>query len=87
MDSFSGSYPLEFISFCLDMSSEEQNDIVPATSTASMTEEEVAIPEEAGTSKATSIPVDPESTQLVSSGDNPDKPAPTPSPKASSGKS
>ena len=80
MDSFSGSYPLEFISFCLDMSSEEQNDIVPATATASMTEEEVAIPEEAGTSQATSIPVDPESTQLVPSGDNPDKPAPTPSP-------
>ena len=80
MDSFSGSYPLEFISFCLDMSSEEQNDIVPATATASMTEEEVAIPEEAGTSQATSIPVDPESTQLVPSGDNSDKPAPTPSP-------
>ena len=80
MDSFSGSYPLEFISFCLDMSSEEQNDIVPATATAPMTEEEVAIPEEAGTSQATSIPVDPESTQLVPSGDNLDKPAPTPSP-------
>ena len=80
MDSFSGSYPLEFISFCLDMSSEEQNDTVPATATASMTEEEVAIPEEAGTSQATSIPVDPESTQLVPPGDDPDKTAPTPSP-------
>ena len=54
MDSFSGSFPLEFISFCLDMSSEERNDIVPATATASMAEE-VAIPEEAGTSQATEI--------------------------------
>ena len=62
------------------MSSEERNDIVPATATASMAEEEVAIPEEAGTSHATSIPVDPESTQLVPPGDNPDKTAPTPSP-------
>ena len=62
------------------MSSEERNDIVPATATASMAEEEVAIPEEAGTSQATSIPVDTESTQLVPPGDNPDKTAPTPSP-------
>ena len=66
------------------MSSEEQNDIVPATATASMTEEEVAIPgtkgPEVGTSQATSIPADPESTQLVLPGDNPDKTAPTPSP-------
>ena len=80
MDSFSGSFPLEFISFCLDMSSEERNDIVPAVATASMAEEEVAIPEEAGTSQATSIPVNAESTQLVPSGDNPDKTVPTPSP-------
>ena len=80
MDSFSGSFPLEFISFCLDMSSEERNDFVPATATASMAEEEVAIPEEAGTSQATSIPVDTESTQLVPPGDNPDKTAPTSSP-------
>ena len=62
------------------MLSEERNDIVPATATASMAEEEVAIPEEAGTSQATSIPVDTESTQLVPPGDNPDKTAPTPSP-------
>ena len=39
MDSFSGSFPLEFISFYLDMSTEENNEIVPATTTEALTEE------------------------------------------------
>ena len=41
MDSFSGSSPLNFISFYLDMSSEENNEIIPATATGALTEEEV----------------------------------------------
>ena len=41
MDSFSGSSPLEFISFYLDMSSEEHNKVVPATATGTLVEEEV----------------------------------------------
>ena len=81
MDSLSGSFPLEFVPFCLDMSSEEQIDIVPATATESLTEEEVATRhEEAATSQATSISVDAESKQLEPPGDNPDKTVPTPSP-------
>ena len=81
MDSFSGSFPLEFIFFCLDMSSEEQIDIVPATATESPAEEEVATRhEEATTGHATSIPGDAVSKQLEPPGDNPDKTVPTPSP-------
>ena len=41
MDSFSGSSPLDFISFYLDMSSEEHNEIIPATAAGTLTEEEV----------------------------------------------
>ena len=33
MDSFSGNFPLEFISFYLDMSSEEHNEVIPGTGT------------------------------------------------------
>ena len=41
MESFSGSFSLEFISFYLDMSSEEHNEVVPATATGTLIEEEV----------------------------------------------
>ena len=46
MDSFSGSSPLEFISFYLDMSSEEHNEVVPATATGTLVEEVPQQPEE-----------------------------------------
>ena len=78
MDSFSGSFPLEFISFYLDMSSEEHNKIVPATATGTLIEEEVPQQhEETAVSQTTN---DAESKQPEPPKDNPTKTGPTPSP-------
>ena len=82
MDSFSGSFPLGFISFYLDMSSEEHNEVVIATATGTLIEEEVRQQlEETAVSQATAAVKDAESKQ------HPDPPKdssaktdPTPSP-------
>ena len=64
MDSFSGSFPLEFNSFYLDMSSEEDNEAVPATATGTLIEEEVPQQlEETAVSPATAALKDAESKQ------------------------
>ena len=64
MDSFSGSFPLEFNSFYLDMSSEEDNEVVPATATGTLIEEEVPQQlEETAVSPATAALKDAESKQ------------------------
>ena len=76
MDFFSGSFPLEFISFYLDMSSEERNGADPATTTETPMEENVPqVHEEAEISHATATLEDAESKQLEQPDDNP-----TPSP-------
>ena len=41
MDSFSGSFPLEFISFYLDMSSEDRNEATPEFAAETQVEESV----------------------------------------------
>ena len=81
MDSFLGNFPLEFISFYLDMSSEEHNEIVPATATGTMIEEEVPQQhEETAVSQATATLKDAESKQPDPPKDNSAKTDPTPSP-------
>ena len=81
MDSFSGSFPLEFISFYLDKSSEEHNEIVPATTTGTLIEEEVPQRhEETTVSQATATLKDAESKQPEPPKDNSAKTDTTPSP-------
>ena len=81
MDSFSGSYPPEFISFYLDMSSEEQSEAVLATTTEPRIEEEVSQSHEKATaSQAISGHGDVESEHIELPGDNPATTVPTPSP-------
>ena len=81
MDSFSGSFPFEFISFYLDMSSEEHNEIVLATATGTLIEEEVPQRhEETAVSQATATLKDAESKQPEPPKDNSAKADPTPSP-------
>ena len=71
MDSFSGSFPLEFISFYLDMSSEEHKEIVPATTTGTLIEEEVPQRhDETAVSQATATLKDAESKQPEAPKDN-----------------
>ena len=79
MDSFSGSFPLEFISFYLDISSEELNEAGPATTTTTttteipMVEEVPQVHEEAEISHATATLEDAESKQHEQTDDNPTK--------------
>ena len=81
METFSGNFPLEFISFSLDMSSEERNKADPATTTETLMEEEVPqVHEEAEISHATATLEDAESKQPEQPDDNPTKVGPTPSP-------
>ena len=81
MDSFSGSFPLEFISFYLDMSSEEHIEIVPATATGTLIEEEVPQRhEETAVSQTTATLKDAEPKQPEPPKDNPTKTGPIPSP-------
>ena len=81
MDSFSGSFPLEFISFYLDMSSEEHNEVVPATATGTLIEEEVPQQlEETAVSQTTAALKDAESKQPDPPKDSSAKTDPTPSP-------
>ena len=81
MDSFSGSFPLEFISFYLDKSSDEHNEIVPATTTGTLIEEEVPQRhEETTVRQATATLKDAESKQPEPPKDNSAKTDTTPSP-------
>ena len=80
MDSFSGMFPLEFISFYLDMSSEEHNETVPATATGTLIEEVPQRHEETAVSQATATLKDAESKQPEPPKDNSAKPDPTSSP-------
>ena len=81
MDSFSGSSPLEFISFYLDMSSEEHNEVVPATATGTLVEEEVPQqPEETVVNQTATAVKDAESKQPDPPKDSSSKTGPTPSP-------
>ena len=82
MDTFSGSFPLEFISFYIDMSSEEDNEVVPATATGTLIEEEVPQQqlEETAVSQATAALKDAESKQPHPPKDSSAKTDPTPSP-------
>ena len=80
MDSFSGRFPLEFISFYLDMLSEEHNEIVPATATGTLIEEVPQRHEETAVSQATATLKDAESKQPEPPKDNSAKPDPTSSP-------
>ena len=81
MDSFSGSFPFEFISFYLHMSSEEHNEIVLATATGTLIEEEVPQRhEETAVSQATATLKDAESKQPEPPKDNSAKADSTPSP-------
>ena len=81
MDSFSGSFPLEVISFYLDMSSEERNEADPATTTETPMEEDVPqVHEEAEISHATATLEDAEYEQLEQPDNNPTKVGPSPSP-------
>ena len=81
MDSFSGSFQLEIISFYLDMSSEEHNEVVPATATGTLIEEEVPQQlEETAVSQATAALKDAESKQPDPPKDSSAKTDPTPSP-------
>ena len=80
MDFFSGSFPLEFISFYLDMASEENNEIAPATTTEALMEEEVLRQsEETVTSQSALTPEDSGSKRPNSPKDDPAKPDPIPS--------
>ena len=80
MDSFSGSSPLEFISFYLDMSSEEHNKVVPATATGTLVEEEVPQQlEETVVSQTATALKDAESKQPDSLKDSSARTDPTPS--------
>ena len=63
MDSFSGKFPLEFISFYLDMSSEEHTEVVPATATGTLVEEVPQQLEETAVSQTTTALKDAESKQ------------------------
>ena len=82
MDSFSGSFPLEFISFYLDMSSEEHNEVVPATATGTLIEEKFhnSSKKETAVSQATTALKDAESKQPDPPKDSSAKTDPTPSP-------
>ena len=81
MDSFSGSSPLEFISFYLDMSSEEHNEVVPATATGTLIEEDVPQqPEETVVNQTATAIKDAESKQPDPPKDSSSKTGPTPSP-------
>ena len=81
MDSFSGSSPLDFISFYLDMSSEEHNEIIPATATGTLTEEEVPQqPEETVVDQTATAIKDAESKQPDPPKDSSARIDPTPSP-------
>ena len=81
MDSFSGSFPLEFIPFYLDMSSEEHNEVVPAIATATLVEEEIPQQlEETVVSQAITAPKDAESKQPDPPKDSSARTDPTPSP-------
>ena len=81
MDSFSGSSPLEFISFYLDMSSEEHNEVVPATATGTLVEEEVPQqPEETVVNQTATAIKDAESKQPDPPKDSSSKTGPIPSP-------
>ena len=78
MDSFSGSSPLDFISFYLDMSSEEHNEIIPATATGTLTEEEVPQqPEETVVDQTATAIKDAESKQPDPPKDSSSKTGPT----------
>ena len=81
MDSFSGSSPLEFISFYLDMSPEEHNEVVPATATGTLVEEEVPQqPEETVVSQTVTALKEAESKQPDPPKDSSARTDPTPSP-------
>ena len=81
MDSFSGSSPLEFISFYLDMSSEEHNEVISATATGTLTKEEVPQqPEETVVDQTATAIKDAESKQPDPPKDSSSKTGPTPSP-------
>ena len=81
MESFSGSFSLEFISVYLDMSSEEHNEVVPATATGTLIEEEVPQRhEKTAVSQTTATLKDAESKQPEPPKDYPTKTGPTPSP-------
>ena len=81
MDSFSGSSPLEFISFYLDMSSEEHNEVIPATATGTLIEEEVPQqPEETVVNQTATAIKDAESKQPDPPKDSSSKTGLTPSP-------
>ena len=78
MDSFSGSSPLDFISFYLDMSSEEHNKTIPATATGTLTEEEVPQqPEETVIDQTATAIKDAESKQPDPPKDSSSKTGPT----------
>ena len=81
MDSFSGSSPLDFISFYLDMSSEEHNEIIPATATGTLTEDEVPQqPEETVVDQTATAIKDAESKRPDPPKDSSSKTGPTSSP-------
>ena len=81
MDSFSGSFPLEITSFYLDMSSEEHNEVVPATATGTLIDEEVPQQlEETAVSQATAALKDADSKQPDPPKNSSAKTDPTPSP-------
>ena len=81
MDFFSGSSLLEFISFYLDMSSEEHNEIVPAIATGTLVEEEVPQQlEETVVSQTITALKDAESKQPDPPKDSSARTDPTPSP-------
>ena len=84
MDSFSGSFPLEFTSFYLDMSSKERNEADPVTPTETPMEEEIPqVHKEAEICHATATLKDAESKQLEQPDDNPTKVGQTSSPSTS----
>ena len=79
MDSLSGSSPLEFISFYLDMSSEEHNEVVPAIATGTLVEEVPQQLEETVVSQTLTALKDAESKQPDPPKDSSARTDPTPS--------